>query len=115
VQSQFNSSVSYGKTFLNNRFNLNIAATHNQNTANRSISFNLPNVSMNMQRWQPFLRKNEPAGNWIKQLNLTYNLDVQNRLSTFDTIIFSENYRDALSKLQSGMKHSIPLSTIVKL
>lgn len=115
VQSQFNSSVSYGKTFLNNRFNLNIAATHNQNTANRSISFNLPNVSMNMQRWQPFLRKNEPAGNWIKQLNLTYNLDVQNRLSTFDTIIFSENYRDALSKLQSGMKHNIPLSTIVKL
>ena len=114
VQSQFNSSVSYGKTFLNNRFNLNIAATHNQNTANRSISFNLPNVSMNMQRWQPFLRKNEAADNWLKQLNFTYSLDLQNRLNTFDSILFSDRYRDALNQLQSGIKHSIPLSTIIK-
>ncbi|MBU6325111.1 MAG: hypothetical protein KJS92_06445, partial [Bacteroidetes bacterium] len=115
VQSQFNSSVSYGKTFLNNRFNLNIAATHNQNTANRSINFNLPNLSLNMQRWQPFLKKNQAADNWIKQLNFTYNLDMQNRLSTYDSVLFSERYMDALSKLQSGLKHSIPLSTIVKL
>lgn len=115
VQSQFNSSVSYGKTFLNNRFNLNIAATHNQNTANRSINFNLPNLSLNMQRWQPFLRKNQSASNWLQQLNFSYSLDLQNRLQTFDSVLFSPRFEEALKQMQSGIKHSIPLSTIVKL
>jgi hypothetical protein len=115
VQSQFNSSVSYGKTFLNNRFNLNAAMTHTQNTGTRSISFDLPSVSLNMQRWQPFLRKGQAADNWLKLLNLTYSMDVQNRISSTDTILFSSRYREALDQMRNGIRHQIPLSTTIKL
>jgi hypothetical protein len=115
VQSQFNSSVSYGKTFLNNRFNLNAAMTHSQNTGNRTINFDLPSISLNMQRWQPFLKKGQSADNWIKLLNLTYSMDIQNRMATSDSILFSPRYRESFEQLRNGVRHQIPLSTTIKL
>lgn len=46
---------------------------------------------------------------------MSYNLNFTNSLNTKDTLIFSDQYKDVLATIQSGVRHSIPISTNIKL
>jgi len=63
----------------------------------------------------PFAKKNGSNTKWFEQLRLSYNMNFTNSLNTKDTLIFSDKYKDVLATIQSAVKHSIPLSTNIKL
>lgn len=115
ANQQFQSSVNFGKTFLRNRVNLTAAARHMQNTATRDFRLELPTVNLGVSSLTPFARKNGSGKTWYEQLRLSYNMQFSNVINTKDSILFSRDYKQALQKTQTGINHSIPINTNVKL
>jgi hypothetical protein len=95
--------------------NLTTALRHQQNTATSDFRLELPAVNLGVSSLTPFAGKNSSGNKWYEQLRLSYNMQFNNVINTKDTILFSSRYKQALKKTQSGLNHSVPLSTNVKL
>ncbi|MCX6177605.1 MAG: putative LPS assembly protein LptD [Bacteroidetes bacterium] len=114
-KNEFVSSVNYGQSFLKNKVNLSASARHTQNVQTHDFRLELPNVNVGVSSLTPFAKKNGSNTKWFEQLRLSYNMNFTNSLNTKDTLIFSDKYKDVLATIQSAVKHSIPLSTNIKL
>ena len=57
LTNTLSSSVSYYKNFVGTPFNMNVTATHTQNTNTEAITMTLPSVQVNMDRVYPFAGK----------------------------------------------------------
>lgn len=112
---QFQSSVNFGKTFFQNKVNVTAAARHSQNTANRDFRLELPSMNLGVSSLTPFAGKNGGGNKWYEQLRLSYNMQFSNVINTKDSILFSRDYKKALEKTQSGISHSLPINTNIKL
>lgn len=90
VTNEFGSSVSYSKMLFNNKVNLVSGIIHRQNTQTKSFSMSLPNVTVNVQRITPF-SKPDVLGKykWYKDFGVSYQLEMENRIDTKDSIFFS--------------------------
>ena len=114
--NQFTSSINYGRNFLKNKVNLSASARHSQNTQTRDFRLELPNVNVGVSSLTPFAKKTGNNNNWYRQIRLGYTLNLANVLNTKDSVIFSDQFRNAFNTgLQSGFKHRIPISTNFKL
>lgn len=113
LNNTLNSSVSYSKTFdAEPAMNLNISATHSQNTNTQKINLTLPTLQFSIGRVFPFEPKTGSKKGAIQNINLQYNLRAENRISTTDSLFFKpEMFRNA----DVGAKHSIPISTNFKI
>lgn len=117
VGSQLNntlsSSISYSKTFNTEPvMNLSLAATHQQNTQTEAINMTLPTLQFSIDRIYPFAPKDGAKKGFFKNINLQYSVRGENRFETTDSLFFkSEMFKQA----QTGMQHSIPLSTNFKI
>ena len=107
LSNTFQSSINYstnwsGKYFLNLNFN------HNQNTITKDINFAFPQISFSINQLYPF-RKQERAGKlkWYEQIGLKYNLDLENRYNTYDSLLFKNDW---LKDMKNGIRHRIPVS-----
>ena len=107
------SSISYAKTFEGEpQVNLNLAATHSQNTQTQQISMSLPNLSASVSRIYPFAPKDGIKKGIIENINFQYDLTAENRIQTYDSLFFKpEMFRDA----QIGAQHTIPVTTNFKI
>lgn len=107
------SSVSYSKTFQGEpQVNLNLTATHSQNTQTQTINMTLPTLQASVGRVFPFAPKVGSKKGFIQNINLQYNVRGENRIQTTDSLFFKkEMFDDA----KIGMQHSIPLTTNFKL
>ncbi len=107
LSNTFSSSVSYDMR-LGTWGNLTSSARHSQNTTSKQVTLSLPEVSFGINRIYPFKRKiqtGKPA--WYESINVTYNMNMRNELSTFDSLVFQ---RDVASRFSNGIKHSVPVS-----
>ena len=106
------SSVSYSKTFKGEpQVNLNVTATHSQNTNTESINLTLPTVQASMSRVFPFAPKSGAKKGIIQNINFQVNTRGEYRINTTDSLFGkSEMFDDAIA----GMKHTIPLTTNFK-
>jgi lipopolysaccharide assembly outer membrane protein LptD (OstA) len=113
LNNTLRSSVSYSKTFDGEpNINVNIAATHQQNTNTQQIDMTLPTLQASMGRIFPLAPKVGVKKGLIENINLQYNFRGENRISTTDSLFLSpQMFRDA----NYGVQHSIPLSTNFKL
>jgi len=83
---------------------LNITIGHSQNTRTRKIDFTLPNVELRMKTIYPFKKKQRSGKEkWYEKLNVRYNSQMKNFVSTRDTILFTS---ETLDRLQTGLSHS---------
>ncbi|WP_411767658.1 putative LPS assembly protein LptD [Winogradskyella sp. A3E31] len=107
------SSVSYSKTFQGEpQVNLNLSATHSQNTQTESINLTLPTMQLSVGRVYPFAPKNGSKKGIIQNINFQYNSRAEYRISTTDSLFGkSEMFDDALA----GMQHNLPITTNFKL
>ncbi|TCK69242.1 hypothetical protein DFQ05_0762 [Winogradskyella wandonensis] len=115
VNSQNNtlaSSVSYSKTFPGEpQVNLNLTATHSQNTQTETINLTLPTLQASVGRIFPFAPKSGAKKGIFQNINFQYNSRAEYRITTTDSLFGkSEMFDDALA----GMQHSIPISTNFK-
>ncbi len=111
LSNTFTSSVNYstnfgGKVFLTLNFN------HSQNTLSKSINVAFPQIALSVNQFNPFRRKN-PIGNlrWYENITMKYNLDIENRYNTVDSLLFKGNWLDSL---QNGIRHSVPVSASIR-
>ncbi|MBL4887004.1 MAG: LPS-assembly protein LptD, partial [Flavobacteriaceae bacterium] len=105
---------SYSKTFEGDpQVNINLAATHSQNTNTQQINMTLPNLTASVSRIYPFAPKNgSPKKGIIQNINLQYDLQAQNSFTTTDSLFFKpEMFKEA----RFGARHSIPISTNFKI
>lgn len=112
LNNQFNSSVSYSKTFSGiPQVNMSLTATQSQNTNTKSINMTLPTFQASADRIFPFASNDGLKKGLIKNINLQYNVNAQNQIATTDSLFFtSQMFRD----VKTGFKHSIPIATNFK-
>jgi hypothetical protein len=126
TSNEFGSSVSYFKTLIKNRLDLMASALHRQNTQNNSFSMTLPNLTISMQRITPF-SKPDALGRykWYKDFGISYQMEMENRIDTKDSIFFSGKPFEgvipgfsvnvpfnitAADQFKQGIIHSIPIT-----
>ena len=107
------SSVSYSKTFQGEpSVNVNLTATHSQNTNTEAINITLPTLQASMSRVFPFAPKSGVKKGAIHNINFQINTRGEYRINTTDSLFGkSEMFDDALA----GMRHSIPVTTNFKI
>ncbi len=123
--STFNSNVSYYKMFARSPFSLGVVARQDQNNVTKEMNVTLPEVTLSMNRIYPFKKKVGSGSSWYEKINVAYNVNtkyfVNNRIPfddlSGDTILpFSQaNLETILSNGKYGAKHTIPVSTSLKL
>ncbi|WP_158233386.1 putative LPS assembly protein LptD [Reichenbachiella sp. 5M10] len=128
VSSQFNSNVSYSKTFKGTPFNLTANARYSQNISTGATTLSLPEISFNASRIQPFKNVGNLKNTALGKLGFTYRMSMENEisnkgLSTPDYIINTspatseqiefngDNMEELMRRSNLGMKHQIPVST----
>ncbi len=111
ITNTFNSSISYYKKFVGTPFNMNMSLTHTQNTNTERIDMSLPSLQLGMDRVYPFAPKSGTKKTPIQNIGLTYNMTLQNTVSTDDDHFFKAGMFD---DAKSGMKQTVAMSTSVK-
>ncbi|CAM1365710.1 conserved hypothetical protein [Tenacibaculum xiamenense] len=111
LTNTLSSSISYYKKFVGTPFNMNITATHQQNTNNNTISMTFPSLQVNMDRIFPFAGKGGVKKNPIQKMGLNYSMSGQYSINTTDEEFFTEKmFREA----QAGVQHNLSTSTNIK-
>jgi len=113
LNNTLSSSVSYQKTFHSiPQINMSLTATHSQNTNTKTINMTLPSLQVSVDRIFPFATKNGEKKGFFNNINFQYTLIGDNRIVTTDSLFFKpQMFKDA----NSGINHSIPLSTNFKI
>lgn len=108
LSNQKNSSISYSKNWPGRPFNFAANLNGTQSTKTRQVNLTLPSMTFNMNRIYPFRGKNSDGKyNWLENIQVSYNSQLQNKISTTDSLLFT---RDTWKKMQSGFSHNIPIS-----
>lgn len=112
----FNSTTTSSISFtskIGSYFNLTASARESFNAQTGVMNIKLPSVSLNSITIYPLRRKN-PSGayRWYENISLSYVLNAENNLTVQDTDLFKPT---TLGLMQYGVKHSIPISSTVKL
>jgi hypothetical protein len=112
LSNTFQSSISYQKSWAG-KYNLATNLNHSQNTIEGTINLYLPKVSFSVSRFYPF-RKKEKAGElkWYENISMNYTMNAENSISTYDSLLFTGDFID---DMRNGVKHSIPISSSIKL
>lgn len=112
LSNTFQSAVSYSTSFKGTYF-LSANLRHSQNTINRQMNLTLPEVAFSVNRFYPF-RRSKTVGTlrWYENISMAYQANMQNNITGYDSTILTGNMLD---KLQNGVKHSIPISSSLKL
>ncbi len=107
--NQLNSSITYSKVWKDKPFNLSVSANHNQNTTQKIIYINLPDIAFNVNTQYPF-RKKDAVGElkWYENIGLALNSNIKSLSSFYDTA--GNIGRQLIDKLQWGANHNIPIT-----
>ncbi len=105
LQGTLSSNMSYRQTFADGKFTLSAGFNHSQNTRTRQVTINFPNVTLQMQRIQPFKRKIRTGREkWYEKISLLYKGEIRNQISATDTTLFEP---ETLEEARYGIKHSL--------
>ncbi len=114
--NNLSSSLSYSKTFPEYpSVNMSVTATHSQNTsasaAADNITMTLPTFQASVERIFPFAKKDGIKKGALQNINMQYDVNAQNRLTTNDEDFLTGRMFD---NSLVGARHRIPLSTNFK-
>ena len=111
MRSTKQSSITFSKVWPNSPFNLNASANATQNSMDRSMNIKLPSTSINMNRIYPFRSKKRTGkSRWYEDIQISYSSTLENRLNTYDTLLFSTQLAD----FDNAYQHNIPVSLNLK-
>ena len=131
INAQFNSNISYSKTFKGTPFNFSANLRHSQNVQTKKVNLTLPDISYNMSRIYPFKNVGKLGKTALGKLSISHrftgrvqlsNAGIGSNLSGINIINsadnFSEqiefnldNFNSILDRSKIGVKHTIPVST----
>jgi hypothetical protein len=135
------SSITYTKAFGGTPFNITVTARQDQNISGTKaiMNFTLPEINLSMNRIYPFKRKISTGETWYEKINVAYNLSSKYFTSNLplnygfpanafyppvtaggssrersDTLSIDSSFAKVLRSGQWGARHSIPISTSMK-
>jgi lipopolysaccharide export system protein LptA len=131
INQQFNSNISYNKTFANTPFSMGLRANLVQDVRRKTVDLTLPELSVMMNRIYPFRPAGTSGKGPLRQLNFSYNMTGISQFSnkpvsggaTFNVLnadpamadsVIAFNFDNAdilLDRARMGVRHSIPVST----
>ncbi|MCB0804756.1 MAG: LPS-assembly protein LptD [Bacteroidales bacterium] len=108
LSNTFQSSVTYSRDWAG-KYHLNTSLKHSQNTITRQMTLNLPSLSFSVNRFYPF-RAKKISGKlkWYENIAVNYSMAADNRLDTYDSLLFSGNIG---KDLKNGLKHNVSVSS----
>ena len=114
LENQVSSSISYSRTW--SALSVSVNGLHSQNSRDSSYAITLPNITLNVNRFYPFRRKNRVGPEkWYEQFALSYNTTLQNKINFKASEVRDPDFWD---KMQTGMTHNfsigLPTFTILK-
>ena len=113
LTNTFQSNISFSKSWANRPYNLSLNLRHSQNTLTNVVDISLPEVAFSVNRFYPFKQKNKTGkGNAFSNIGIGYRLDAINKISTYDSLLFSET---EFSDFNNGVRHTVPISTSIKI
>jgi LPS-assembly protein len=106
--NQLASSITYGKTWDNGKYNLSVAANHNQNNNLGLINIQAPSVNFTATTIYPFQKKDQVGTpKWYQKLGISYTGTALNQFAFYDSIF---NFKKLLDTALWGIDHRIPIS-----
>ena len=131
INAQFNSNISYSKTFKGSPFNFSANLRHSQNVQTKKVNLTLPDISYNMSRIYPFKNVGKLGKSALGKLSISHrftgkidlsNGSVGSSFSGINVINSSNNFSEQiefnfdninsiLDRSKIGGKHTIPIST----
>ncbi|WP_028889454.1 putative LPS assembly protein LptD [Tenacibaculum ovolyticum] len=111
LTNTLSSSISYYKKFVGTPFNMNVTATHSQNTNTQAITMTLPSLQLNMDRIYPFTGKGGVKKNPIQKMGLNYSMQGDYRITTTDDEFFTSKMFKTAKK---GIQHNLSTNTNLK-
>lgn len=110
--NNLSSTISYNRTFpAYPSVNLNLTASHNQNTRTEQIQLTLPTLQASMERIFPFAKRDGIKKGILQNVNFQYNLRAENRITTTDSLFLTPAMFD---DARIGARHTIPVATNFK-
>ena len=106
-----NSSINYSKSFVGTPFNMNVTASHQQNTNTEKITMTLPSLTLNMNRIYPFAGKGGVQKTPIQKMGFNYTLQGQYLINTNDDDFFKPKMFETA---RSGAQHRTGTNTNIK-
>ena len=131
INAQFNSNISYSKTFKGSPFNFAANLRHSQNVQTKKVNLTLPDISYNMSRIYPFKNLGKIGKTALGKISISHRFNGKIELSNASSssslnslnIINSEssiseqvdfnldNINTIIDRSKIGGKHTIPIST----
>ncbi len=112
LNNNLSSSITYSKTFPEYpSVNLNLTASHNQNTQSQEVNLTLPTVQGSMERIFPFAKRDGIKKGMVKNFNFQYNFRAENRIRTTDSLFLTARMFD---DARIGARHTLPFNTNFK-
>ncbi|WP_377114787.1 putative LPS assembly protein LptD [Mucilaginibacter litoreus] len=110
TRNTLRSSISYGKTWANSPFNLNVSLGHSQDLQQKTVTLELPTFSFNMSTLSPFDSKDRVGEQkWYQKITVGYSLVGTNKLNNIpESELFKSN--TFAKRLQNGLQHTIPVA-----
>ena len=107
-QSIRTSSVSYSRSFPDQKLNLSSSFNISQNMRDSTLSLTLPSLNWSVSRIYPFKKKKARGEEkWYEKISLTYTGSLSNSITAKESEILEKNiFKD----WRNGIKHSIPIS-----
>ena len=113
LKNTFRSSINISKSWEGRPYNLSSNLEHNQNNQTHKVNITLPNVTFSVNKLHPFRNiGNKGTKNWYDNIGIRYTLNTKNQISTTDSLLF---HNSTLQNFETGMRHSIPISSSFKL
>ena len=107
-QSIRTSSVSYSRSFPDQKLNLSSSFNVSQNMRDSTLSLTLPSLNVSVSRIYPFKKKKAMGEEkWYEKISFTYTGAVSNSITAKENEVFQKNI---LTDWRNGVKHYIPVS-----
>ncbi len=106
--NQLSSSISYQKSWIGKPYNLSVNLNHSQNTLNKTVNLNLPDINFNVTTLYPLQPKEMVgSGKWYQKLGVGYTGSVRGQATFYDTAF---SWKQLIDTFQWGAQHNIPIS-----
>ncbi|WP_276133499.1 putative LPS assembly protein LptD [Polluticoccus soli] len=108
LQNQYQSNITYQKSWQNKPYSLTVSARHSQNNQTREVNVLLPEVNFFVAQFNPFEGKSSTGNRWYEKITAQYNFNALNRTDFIDSTFSLRKL--SLGDFDNGIHHNIPIS-----
>jgi hypothetical protein len=106
LNNRLSSSITYGKSWNNGKYNLTATLGHEQNNNTKEFNLILPNITFSAPNITPFARKNVVGKpKWYEKIILGYRSVATNNLTFYDTAFNINNITGR--NFRNGIQHDL--------